>query len=154
MKIQIVSTSLDMNRAGAFHHFEIRIPLNTSKIVGVECGVRMKSSIGLIPRKDATLTKPQIEEIGDLRLHCANEYQWFYACTLTDLIHTNEKRNYFTDNMAMQKPFVYHGKHEADTCHVTPNTTRIKGFFKDVLGANKNLNLHYQITISIHLETN
>jgi hypothetical protein len=154
MKIQIVSTSIDMQRAGALHHFEMRIPQNTSKIIGVECGVKLKSNIGLIPRYDRTLTIPQIEEIGELRLHCANEYQWFYACMLSDLIHVNEKRTHFTDTMAMKKPFMYHGKHEADNCNVIPNTTRIKGFFKDVLGANKNINFHYSITISIHLETN
>jgi hypothetical protein len=153
MKIQIVSTTIDMNRAGTYHHFEMRIPITTAKIIGVECSFRLKSNLSEIPRIDNTLTIPQVEEIGELRLHCANEHQWFYAYMLTDLIHTNTKRNHFTDAMAMQKPFVYHGKHEADNCNVKPNTTRIKGFFKDVIGVNKNKNLIYQITISIHLET-
>jgi hypothetical protein len=154
MTTQIVSIAIPITRAGSLHHFEMRIPSSTKKIIGVECGMRLQSEIGLVPRVDATYTIPQVEEIGELRLHCADEYQWFYACSLSDMIHTNEKRNHFTDTRAMQKPFMHHGKHESDTCSVIPNTNRIKGFFKDVVGAKHNVNLAYQITISIHLETN
>jgi hypothetical protein len=38
MNSQIVSTTIDVIRAGAYQHFEMRIPVNTQKIVGVECG--------------------------------------------------------------------------------------------------------------------
>jgi hypothetical protein len=105
-------------------------------------------------RKENVTNQKAITEIGELRLHCANEHQWFYAYLLSDYVFKPMKPTHFSDTKNMHKPFMYHGKHEADTCHVMPKTTRIKGYFKDILGSQFNEAIQYQITISIHLETN
>jgi hypothetical protein len=152
MKTQIICKTILVKRMGGYVHFDLRLPSNALRIKAVDCGFRLLSNASDIPRLDNSLTKIQIEPIGDLRLHRASDYECFYAFQLTDIIRANQKHNYLVDSSAMNKPYEYHGKHQSDSCDIALNTALIKGYFKDTLGAKYQLSISYQITICLHLE--
>jgi hypothetical protein len=154
MKTKIVIAVVDIELAGEYKHFEMRIPDDIKSIVGIETSVRFTSAIWEIIETSHHVVQDKNFAIGDVRLNGGKYNHWFYANTITEcLTDYKEDVSTFELNTTCFQPIKYNKKREADNCNIVPNGTRIKGFYKDVLGTNLQTDLNYSITISIHLNT-
>jgi hypothetical protein len=154
MKTQVVIAVVDIRLAGEYKHFEVRIPDNIKNIEAIESSIRIHSEIWDILDASSHVTINKSFTIGDLRLHGGKYNNWFYSNTLSEcLTQYKENLSALEQNALCFQPIVYSKKKEADNCNMIPIGTRIKGYFKDVLGTNLQTDIHYSITISIHLNT-
>lgn len=152
MKSQIVTEVITLSGIHEIKHFEIRIPENTSRIVGIEFGVRFSNSVLIDGSIDFDESFIEQFDIADLRLQGASSQTWFYAERIKDSIKQMDGIDFYTENTEMNIPFEYHGKREIEILNIIPTTTRIKGFIKDVIGGTLQTPTSYSITICLHLE--
>lgn len=154
MTTQIVTEIVSVNSIHEIKHFEIRIPDNTNKIIGIEFGVKFHQAVDL---SNPTLFDEEFIEqlrIADIRLQGAINQDWFYAGTIKDSLKQYDALDFYTENSEMNLPFEFHAKREKEILTIYPNTTRIKGFVKDCIGAILEQAINYSITICLHLEIN
>lgn len=154
MKTQIVIAELKMQLAGEYKHFELRIPDNVIHIKAVETSIRFTSDLWTPIENSTHKVLDKKYALCDLRLQGGKFTTWYYATTLhecvTDYRETNSE---FEQNLNCFQPIRYNKKRESDSIISTPIGSRIKGYCKDILGATLQKNLHYTITICIHLNT-
>ena len=152
MKTQIVISELKIQFAGEYKHFEMRIPDNISTINAVETSVRFTSSLWQNMEQHALVVLDKKYAVGDLRISGGKYTNWYYATTLheclTDYLETTSE---FEQNSSCSRPIQYNKKRAHDSIISTPIGSRIKGHFKDILGASLHKNVPYTITICIHL---
>lgn len=154
MKTKIVIAVVDIQLAGEYKHFEMRIPDNVNSIIGVETSIRFESDIWNAIELSSHITMEKKYSIGDLRLNGGKHNNWFYTNTIHEcLTDYKEDISRFEQNVNCFQPIMYSKSKDADTCTVLPIGTRIKGYYKDVIGKNLQTDLSYSITISIHLST-
>lgn len=153
MKTQIVTAVVDITQTGEYKHFEMRIPDNVKTIDGVETSVRFQSDY-IATLNDTNTTNDNLTMIiGDMRLSGGKSNNWFYAETISDYVALMPKDIYYQQQLNCSLPFMYHKRRDGNLCSVTPIGSRIKGYFKDGIGTNLQQDIHYSITICIHLST-
>lgn len=151
MKEKIVTAVVDMSLKGEYKHFEIRIPDDVSSIDGVETSCRFQTNMLVFVKEESTAQK--IFEICDIRLQGGKTNNWFYAESLNDYVGNPQQESFFYQQQNCIVPFTFHKKREGNLCTVIPQGTRIKGYVKDTIGVNLEQDIHYSITICIHLST-
>lgn len=154
MKAKIVNAVVDIQLAGEYKHFEVRIPDNVKYIDGVETSVRFESELWntLDLAHLSVMNKSYI--ISDVRLSGGKHNNWFYANTINECLTSyKEDLTIFEQNGACFQPIHFNKKRDGDNCNIIPIGTRIKGYVKDVIGQNLQTDISYSITISIHLIT-
>lgn len=152
MKTQIVTETVRLTSAHEIKHFEIRIPDNTYKLVGIEYGVKFHQAVDL---SNTNLYDEEFMEqfrIADIRLQGATGQTWFYANTIKESLKPVMEIDFYTENTEMNIPFEYHGKREKEVLDAYPRTTRIKGFIKDCICSILQQAILYSITICLHVE--
>jgi hypothetical protein len=153
MKTQIVTAVVDIQLAGEYKHFEVRIPDNVKTIDGVETSIRYLSD-DINELNESNTTNDNLSMvIGDLRLSGGKSTNWFYAETISDYVALMPKDIYQHQQQNCSLPFMYHKRRDGNLCSVQPIGTRIKGYFKDAIGTTLQKNIHYSLTICIHLST-
>jgi hypothetical protein len=154
MKTKIVTTVMDIQLVGEFKHFEVRIPDNVKSIDGVETSVRFATDIWNPIEMSTLVVMNKSYVIGDLRLNGGKHNNWFYSHTIQECLTAyKEDMGSFQQNAICFQPIHYSKKREGDNFNIIPIGTRIKGYFKDIIGVNLETNLQYSVTISIHLST-
>ena len=154
MKTQIVTEVINIKSIGEIKHFEIRIPENTNQLTGIECSVRIADAIVVNPSLQYDADYITQFKIAEIRLQGAKQQTWFYADSIKDSLKSINNLDFFSENMDMNIPFEFQGKHEKEVLTIFPTSTRIKGFIKDVIGETLNQATEYAITICLHLELN
>lgn len=153
MKTQIVTAVVDILQAGEYKHFEVRIPDNVKTIDGVETSVRFHSDY-ISTLNDTNTTNDNLTMIiGDMRLSGGKSNNWFYAETISDYVALMPKDVFYYQQLNCSLPYTHHKRRDGNLCSVTPIGTRIKGYFKDSIGTNLQQDIHYSLTICIHLST-
>ena len=154
MKTQIVTETVSLTSIHEIKHFEIRIPDNTNKIIGIEFGVRFHEAVDL---GNTTLYDEEFIEqfrIADVRLQGATGQTWFYAESIKESLKPDIDLDFYTENSEMNIPFEFHGKRDKEVLNIYPRTTRIKGFIKDCICGVLEQAIHYSVTICLHVEIN
>lgn len=154
MKTKIVTAVVEIDLAGEFKHFEVRIPDDVKSIDGVETSVRFESDLWetLELSNLAVINKSYI--ISDVRLSGGKHNNWFYSHTVNECLTSyKEDLTVFEQNVTCFQPIHFNKKRDGDNCNIIPIGTRIKGYVKDILGQNLQTDISYSITISIHLST-
>jgi hypothetical protein len=152
-KHPIVTCSIPISKAGAIQHFEMRLPSNTILIEGVEYSIRFGQQV-IHTLKIATEGRlPKYNSIADIRLNGGKDSHWYYATTCKDWLVELKPSNFYFQNSQAAMPYMFGKKSEGDTLNIIPNTSRLKGFVKDILGSTYNTDLDYMITLCLHLQT-
>jgi hypothetical protein len=151
MKEKVVTAVVDIQLKGEYKHFEIRIPDDVKTIDGVETSCRFHTNmLGFVKEE---ITAQKIFEICDVRLQGGKTNNWFYNESVSDYVGNAQHETFFYQQQNCIVPFTFHKKRESNMCTVIPQGTRIKGYIKDTIGMNLQEDIHYSITISIHLST-
>jgi len=152
MKTQKIVEVITIKGIQEIKHFDIQIPENTYQLVGIEYGIRFHEAIVLQDTIQHDRNFLAQMQVADIRLEGAKTHTWFYVNSLEDSLQPIDMNDFYTENSNMNIPFEFHGKRNKETLTITPTSTRIKGFVKDVIGATLQQSIPYSITICLHIE--
>lgn len=144
---QVVVTSIRINKAGQVKHFQVKLPKNTTRIIGVEFGGRWLATgredgtiprvselvglaaVGTAPEYKPTLFKRNLL-IGEIKLQSCEEANIFYAADLQG--DSNLGYGDFSQNAFWQAAAFTHQAHAfEEKVIVDGNSTIIQGVYKD-----------------------
>jgi hypothetical protein len=152
MKTQKIVEVITIKGIQEIKHFDIQIPENTYQLVGIEYGIRFNEAIVLQDTIQYDRNFLAQMQVADIRLEGAINHTWFYAQSLKDSLQPIDMHDFYTENSLMNIPFEFLGKRNKETLVITPTSTRIKGFVKDVIGSTLQQSIPYSITICLHIE--
>ena len=151
MKHRILVQTIPIQFKSEIRHFEIRVPDNTDRIIGVETSVRFANRL-ILPDETHPLFNAKFL-LGEIRLQGATKNQWFYVGSVhdTDLV---EHADFFMLSNNLELPFTYNSKRVKEECNAQATSTCIKGYYKDVIGQTLNQNPNYEVSLMLHIQTN
>lgn len=150
MKKRIVVQTIPIHFPSQISHFEIRIPENTMSITGVQTSVRFTNQ----PIVDDTVNYIFRAKylLGEVRLQGANHVEWFYSGSIHETA-LPEERDFDKLILDFEMPYKAQGRTEIEILNNQPDTTCIKGFYKDIIAQTLNQNLNYTVSVILHLQT-
>lgn len=150
MKQCIVVQTIPIHFASQIRHFEIRIPDNTVRIIGLETSVRFNNP-PIVPEEMQHLFHAKYI-LGEVRLQGTDEPQWFYSGSIYETA-LPEERDFDKAIQDFEMPYKTHGKSVREILDNQPATTCIKGFYKDIIGQTLNQHLNYTVSLMLHVQT-
>ena len=131
---QVIVTTLSIKKAGQVKHFQVKLPQNTKRVIGVEMGVRWVTE-RIVPILTAEpkiqLAIKQNQVIGEVKLQSCDEANVFYA----GQIITDENRSYgdFSKKAGWKPSEMTHQNQQLeDTVIVDGKSTILQGMYQDV----------------------
>jgi hypothetical protein len=150
-RVRQIVTEINIYKAGAWHHFQIKLPKNTMRVVGIESDVFLK------PLKDrATGTSydgwEKYNTIGKLSLQSMEKINIFYTEWVRASVfyediknQTAFKINSFGKNIR--------GKTQPKQLDISVESTTINGLYKDTVGKQLKKDVSYKVKIMLWIET-
>lgn len=161
MKEQVLITQLRITKAGQVKHFQVKLPKNVIRIIGIEMSFRLihglsidETGTGLAPVLELPRFFSPFKSnrfIGELKLQSCEEANIFYATHLqTD---ENIGAGDFSQNDYWKaRTFTHQSKTEEDIVIVDADTTIIQGIYKDRIGEINNTDVEYKVNVYVWVE--
>lgn len=164
---QVVITAIRVKKAGQVIHFQVKLPKDTTRIIGVEITAKLFSypqdsasgsadgtAGGIDPRAPKEL-KPLLFKrdlcLGEVKLQSCEEANIFYAADL--IVDKNIGLQDFSQN-AFWKPsnITHQTKAFEETIIVDGDSTVIQGFYRDRSVTSISTPIDYQVNIYVWTE--
>lgn len=151
-RVMQVVANITISRAGEWHHFQIKLPKNTLRVVGIETDVFLK------PLKDRATGNSyerweKYNTVGKLSLQSMEKINVFY----NDWV----KASVFYEDIKTQtafkiNPFSKHirGKTFPKQIDIPVESTTINALYKDVVGKQIKKDIAYTVKTILWIETN
>lgn len=169
---QVVVTSIRITKPGQVKHFQVKLPKNTTRIIGIEIGGRwipVVKSDGTHPgttpviepviRTEATGVRAESRTplfkrnllVGEIKLQSCEEANIFYAADLQG--DSNIGYGDFSQNSYWTPTAFTHQAHAfEERVIVDGNSTIIQGVYKDRYGEQTKLTSNYVVNLYVWTE--
>ena len=161
-KEQVIITTVSVSKAGQLVYFQVKLPKDTERIIGIETGGRLiaaaSGSAFVFPPvvshtegRSPTFFKRNTL-IGDLKLQSCEEANIFYSNhVMTD---ENIGAGDYSQRIQWQaSPFTHENKSEEDIVVVKGGSTIVQGIFKDRYGDTNKTDISYEVKVYVWIET-
>ena len=164
----VIVQRLNISKQGERHYFQINVPRQAEKIVGVELGAFLNAPVFLEDRSlsaNKWLSIKRNRLLGEVQLQTPNQPNFFFTGELVqedrnigvaDFIQTGESREVELTRLRIDPPpqknywksqqFTHGGRKEVDEI-LTNNERVIYGCFKDVIGKTEQKNINYTVLL-------
>ena len=171
----VVVQRLQITKKGERHYFQINVPRQAEKIVGVELGAFLNTAVVLADRSLSAnnwLSIKRNKQIGEVQLQTSNQPNFFYSGELiqedanigiADFINTGKSEEVVVRQLKVDPPpsknywksrqFTHGGRRELDEILIDEQRT-IYGCFKDVIGEAEGKNIDYTVLIYVWFQLN
>jgi len=154
----VIVQKLYISKQGERHYFQINVPRQAEKIVGVELGAFLQTEIFLPDRSLSVnnwLSIKRNKLLGDVQLQMPNQLNFFFTGELiqedsnvgvTDFVKIRRRppqRVYWES-----RQFTHGGRKELDEI-ITSNERVIYGCFKDEIGKTEQMNIDYTVLLYV-----
>lgn len=159
---QVIITALSIQKAGQVKHFQVKLPKNAKRIIGIELGGRWLSltqNSFVVPPKeiikevfrDKGLAFKRNFLIGEVRLQSCEEANIFYAGHLqwdSNIGHADFSKN------KNWTPFVFTHQENAfeERIIVDGESTILQGIYKDRSGEQNSPLVNYLLNVYVWIE--
>lgn len=161
---QVVVTPIEISIAGQVKHFQVKLPKNSKRIIGVELGWRLlqnrkgiadkqieyNAPIRIEPSRSKTFFRRNIL-IGDVKLQSCEEANIFYAGNVqTD---ENIAMGDFSQNQNwMPSAYTHQANSFEERIIVDGDSTMIQGLYRDRLGEQYKISYNYLVNVYVWIE--
>lgn len=161
MKEKVIIHAVRITRKGELQHFQVRIPRDAARIIGVETGVRIASTLdqewvklvyGSLQWDTTAFGFYKSMLIGDLRLQSCEKANLFYASDIYER-DINLGIGDWTDKQFAVREVTHGRKREEVRAEANGDTTILQGTFRDKIGEHLNMHLLYEVRIYVWYET-
>jgi len=155
MKEGVIITKISIKQKGERKHFQIKLPMDTKFIIGVEYGGR------LIDKPETVVVEPGPDDgghtptffkrnqlIGELKLQSCEEANWFYSADVL----ANDVNLGLADFSKAGFPvndFSHGNKRTEEIVKIDAESTIIQGWYLDALGKSVNADLKYEVNVYV-----
>lgn len=176
MSEKVIINRIKIKRQGERKHFQIKLPNDTTFIIGIEYGGRFmnefrnlnflaktqeETKVQLPPtdtNNEVTNTETIKERtemlfkcnvlIGELKLQSSEVSNWFYA---TDLYWSDVNLKYrdFSNAGFNVNDFTHGSKKTEDVVEVDAESTFIQGWYLDAIGKSQKLDIDYEVIVYV-----
>lgn len=169
---QVVITEVWITKAGQVKHFQVKLPKNTTRIIGVELGGRWltetKGDIPIpseMPKESAYVELKRIEAIaykpvnvfkrnlliGEVKLQSCEEANIFYAADIQ--VDSNMGYADFSQNSSWRSNVFTHQTQSFEECVIVDGeSTILQGMYKDRYGEQTKLKPNYLVNVYVWTE--
>jgi hypothetical protein len=149
---------LSVNRIGEIIHFQVQLPTDTKRIIGLEYGVTGQNGVPLADPEPPPVAEGQPsfrlyanKVIGKISLQNPGSENVFYQGNLIE--DRNAELHEGTASTLWQPASWTHSrKREEVSLNVEGNTSFIEGFFQDSWGTNEYESLAYKLHLYLWIE--
>ena len=164
----VIVQRLHISKQGERHYFQINVPRQAEKIVGLELGAFLNAPVFLKDRSLSSNNWLSIKRnrlLGEVQLQTSNQPNFFFTGELvqedrnigvTDFIKTGKEKPVELNRLRIDPPpqknywrsqqFTHGGRKELDEI-LTDNDRVIYGCFKDVIGKTEKKNINYTVLL-------
>lgn len=156
LREEVISQELLITTKGTIRHFQLRVPANAEKIIGMECGVRIDTTIPTLQQpagfsQSLQYFPPRV--MGEIRLQNVGQGNLFYAVDVIEQDAHLGFADFSSQPGFAPKCWTHCNKREAVEVELNRQTAIIMGMYKDILGEQLNQNLSYWIIIHMWFAT-
>lgn len=160
MKERVIIQVLQISRKGELQHFQVRIPRDAARIIGVETGVRVLSQTelgwvrllyGKYKWDDNAFAFYKTMLMGDVRLQSCEQSNLFYAGEVYER-EINLGAGDFTSRQWPVKEWTHGLKREEVMAEASGDTTILQGTYRDRIGEHLNMHVKYEVKIYVWYE--
>lgn len=166
---KVLAHTIIIDRAGGKNFFQIRLPQDIRRIIGIETGLLVRNPMPILPYDALERFRHRRNIlIGRLKLQLLNHLDFFYSKDIIDrdsseqtaeieyIPQIDEKLGTLLNPPIINnwEPFrwIYAPKREEDTV-ICEGTTVVKGIYEDVFARDYGLSADYTISIFLWYET-
>jgi hypothetical protein len=154
MTEQVKVEVIEITRVAQSKVFQIKVPMNATKIIGIETGARLIStdlelSIPVVASALLTLAT-RLPVFGCLTLQSCEKPNVFYSGLIMDDVLKPDD-NTPPAIVLTELPWTHAKKIQEDIL-ISPQTTIIQGCYRDYFGASLNTHAHYKVFLAIWFE--
>ena len=164
----VIVQRLHISKQGERHYFQINLPRQAEKIVGIELGSFFNAPVFFNDKSRSSnhwLSVKRNKLLGDVQLQMPHQPNFFFASEvvqedrnigITDFIKTGKSVEVAIGTLRIEPPairnywksqqFTHGGRKELDEI-LTDNETVIYGCFKDVIGKTEKKNINYTVQL-------
>lgn len=159
---QAIITMVKITKAAQVKNFQVKLPKNSKRIIGIETGVRFKV-IPIVDGADGGTTIPPAGHlnslitfnrnmlIGELKLQSCEEANIFFAT------HVQSDKNIGAGDFSQNgnwkaELFSHQTKSNEDIVIVDGDSTILQGIFKDRVGEQSNADHEYTVKVYVWIE--
>lgn len=170
---QVVITPVNITKAGQVKHFQVKLPKNAKRIIGIELGWRLLSRGEILIPRDGGKYAPAMEAysgssviegsdrtsglfkrnklIGEVKLQSCEEANIFYAGDLQS--DENIAMGDFSQNPFWRpSAFTHETNSFEERVIVDGESTMIQGIYKDRLGEQSKTDYNYLANVYVWIE--
>jgi hypothetical protein len=157
---QAIVEVIPVSKQGEIRHFQVKVPMNATEVIGIQTGVRIKSKAtvrAIVPSGAAIPLAPfaavdspvRISVVGELKLQSSEKPNVFYGTLVRDAFAEIDFPNPFTVPFFPEKDWTHGNKKEMEKLTIDANTTVISGIYKDNLGAESKRDMIYEVFLAV-----
>lgn len=160
---QVIITSVSLSLEGQVKHFQVKLPKNAKRIIGVELGWRLSQLSEVVikdnpresVRRDRESHSSQITfnrniQIAEVKLQSCEEANVFYTGDVQ--IEQNNSFGDFSQSFWNPTEFIHQMQRFEDVVTVDGETTMLQGICKDILNATYKSRFIYLVNVYVWIE--
>ena len=150
-RVRQITSEILINKAGAWHHFQIKLPKNTVRVVGIDNDVFLKPLKDRAPGNSYNGWE-KYNVLGKLNLQSMEKINIFYTDWIRASVFYEDIKNQTAYKI---NPFRKHirGKTQPKKLDIPVESNTINALYKDTVGKQLKKDFSYKVKIMLWIET-